>query len=192
MPAAIRPVESAIKELISTAGVISNGDAAPAAARTDAMVVGRSWMEAVFMTTSIHSSSEARPPARRAMPFAALIPAGVAAFPRPRRLALTFSDREDIISSSREQPGNSRDRRGDKSRDSPADMPHCCISSITALHRQRLPVMLRQKLTAAWAPSITELPAAAVSPLKAAARLHARYTTKIINPRMAALSFQYE
>ena len=55
-------------------------------------MVGSSWMEAVFSTTSRHSSSLAVPSAPRAMRRAARIPSGVAALPSPKRLAEMLAD----------------------------------------------------------------------------------------------------
>jgi hypothetical protein len=49
-------------ELIHTAGRMSKGEAAPAEARIAATVVGSICIEAVLMTTSRHSSSEASLP----------------------------------------------------------------------------------------------------------------------------------
>ena len=40
---------------------MSNGEVAPSAARMAATVVGSSWIDAVFKTTSRHSSFDASP-----------------------------------------------------------------------------------------------------------------------------------
>ena len=55
--AAARPAVTDRAELIHTAGMMSKADEAPAAARTEAIVVGTSWMEAVLSTTRVHSLS---------------------------------------------------------------------------------------------------------------------------------------
>lgn len=95
------PAVTDIIEDSQTAGRMSKGEAAPKDARREATVVGRSCMEAVFMTTSRHSSSEAElKPERRFKPTAAFIPAGVAALPRPSRFADTFAESASIVSES--------------------------------------------------------------------------------------------
>ncbi len=82
-----------IQPSLSTAGKMSNGEVAPSAARMAATVVGSSWIDAVFKTTSLHSSFDASPgDASRAISCAARIPIGVAALPRPSRFALTFAE----------------------------------------------------------------------------------------------------
>ena len=71
-----------------TAGRISKGVAQPSAERTAATLAGISCMEAVFSTMSRHISLLAQPFGEfSAMRFAACIPIGVAAFPKPRRFA---------------------------------------------------------------------------------------------------------
>ena len=71
-------------------GGSSDAAAVLRALRTEAMVAGSSWMEAVFSTTSRHSSSLAVPLQPRAIRRAAWIPRGVAALPSPSRLAARF------------------------------------------------------------------------------------------------------
>ena len=81
-------------EVTHTAGRISKGAAAPSEARTAATVVGSSWMEAVFMTIRRHISSVAvRVWASSCIRFTAAMPMGVAALPRPSRLAETLAHR---------------------------------------------------------------------------------------------------
>ena len=148
--------------------MISKAAAAPYDARTAATVVGTSWKDAVFITTSRHSSSRARVSPRRTMPLAARIPAGVAALPRPRRFALTFSDRAAMTALSCPLAGNRRMSTGRSRRESHAAAPLRSKSSATALHRHTAPPIEMQKLTAAPAPSSTALPACAALPLYAA------------------------
>jgi len=55
------PTTAALKEVTHTAGRISNGDEAPAAARKAATVVGRTCTEAVFSTVKTTMSRVAAP-----------------------------------------------------------------------------------------------------------------------------------
>ena len=142
---------------------MSKAAAAPSAERREAMVVGMSWIEAVLSTTKRHSSSEAGPP-RPAMARAARIPAGVAALPKPRRFALTFSETAAISSRSIPAFGKSRFSRGPKALARAAEIPQRSISSITPLHRQTPPESAIQKRSASSAPSMTAAPAAWVLP----------------------------
>ena len=79
---------------------MSKGLALPAAARRLATVVGMSWREAVLVTTSMQRPSDAVPGLRRAISRAASSPRGVAALPRPSRLADTFPDSAARVSGS--------------------------------------------------------------------------------------------
>ena len=113
------------------------------------MVVGRSWIEAVFNTTNRQSSLLATPSQLRAIRRAARIPSGVAALPRPRRLAETAAN----VSSSRLASGSRRRKMGRKARASPADSPQAFMISITPLQRHRMPAMEMLSSTAEPAPS---------------------------------------
>ena len=62
-------------------------------------------MLAVLHTTSMHRESEARPGERRLMSRAAWIPRGVAALPRPSRLADTLAEMLSITALSRAKSG---------------------------------------------------------------------------------------
>ena len=88
-----------------TAGRMSKGAAQPAAWRTTATVVGMSWMEAVLHTTSMHRPSEATPGERRLIRRAASRPRGVAALPRPSRLADTLAEMVSITAASPAKSG---------------------------------------------------------------------------------------
>ena len=121
--AAARPTPTEKMELSQTAGRISKGAAEPAAARSEAAVVGMSCMEAVFITTRRQSSSEAAPSESRAMPEAARMPTGVAALPRPSKLAETLEARADMVSQSWAERGNSRVSRGESARERASSAP---------------------------------------------------------------------
>ena len=56
-----RPTVTEARELIQTAGRMSKGAALPKAARTEATVVGRSWMEAVLSPETMTASSQPTP-----------------------------------------------------------------------------------------------------------------------------------
>ena len=133
---------------------MSKGDWAPLALRTEAMVAGSSWMEAVFSTTSRHSSSLAVPLQPRAIRRAAWIPRGVAALPSPSRLADTLAESAANVFSSRLAWGISRRRMGRKARANPAERPQTFMISMTPLHRHRMPAMETLSSTAEAAPSI--------------------------------------
>ena len=141
------------RELIQTAGRMSKGAALPKAARTEATVVGRSWMEAVLSTTSRHSSSLAVPPQFRAIRRAAWMPSGVAALPRPRRFAETLAETAASVSSSRLALGSRRRSSGRNSAAMRRDRPQTFRISMTPLQRQRMPAIERLSSRADWAPS---------------------------------------
>ena len=84
-----RPAEH--KLVTQTAGRMSKGRMQPKLLRTAATLVGSSWMDAVFKTMSLHSSLVAMPFLPEANRWAARIPIGVAALPKPRRLAHTLA-----------------------------------------------------------------------------------------------------
>ena len=118
----VMPADTEATELIQMAGRMSKGAAAPLAALTAATVVGRSCMEAVFTTTSRHSSRDAALDLP-AMRLAARTPMGVAALPRPSRLAETLPVRRRERLRSREARGNRRRRMGDRARESASMAP---------------------------------------------------------------------
>ena len=137
-----------------TAGRMSKGVRQPAAARTEAMVVGSNWMEAVFSTTSRHSSSLATPSQPLAMRRAARMPSGVAALPRPSRLAETLAEMAASVSSSRLASGSSRRSRGRKVRASPWEIPQTFMISMIPLHKHSIPAMETLRSMADWAPAM--------------------------------------
>ena len=110
-------------------------------------------MEAVFSTTSRQSSLLAVPPQPRAIRRAARIPSGVAALPRPRRLAETLAETAARVSVSRQASGRSRRSRGRKPFASPAERPLAFMISRTPLHRHSTPAIERLSSTAERAPS---------------------------------------
>ena len=119
-----------------------------------ATVVGSSWIDAVFKTTSLHSSFDASPGgASRAISCAARIPIGVAALPRPSRFALTFAESGCKTASCRALSGNRRRSIGLSACDSASASPEALISSITAHHRQTAPPITMHNSMAACAPS---------------------------------------
>ena len=88
----------------------------------------------------------------RAMALAALIPAGVAALPRPRKLAQIFPDSSSARTASVLVPGKIRFRTGRRSLPMAAVSPACFISLPMPVHRQREPAMEMARVTPAWAP----------------------------------------
>ena len=84
---------------------------------------------------------------------AARMPAGVAALPRPSRLALTLALRAERVSGSLPARGSRRRRMGRRRRLRSAAIPLRCISSSTPDQRHSAPVMASTSSTAAPAPS---------------------------------------
>ena len=121
-------------------------------------------MEAVLSTTSLHSSSSARPLVCLAMRRAAWMPRGVAALPRPSRFADTLPERASSVSGSRDARGSRRLRTGRNSRPRASARPQALITPITPLHRHSTPAMCRHSSTAAAAPSRAAFPTAPTVP----------------------------
>jgi len=162
------PAETESREDSQTAGSMSKGAEAPRLALRDATVVGISCMDAVFITTSRHSSFEAElRPERRFSLTAALMPAGVAALPKPSRFADTFDESASIASLSFAAVGKSRPRIGRRSRESFSDNPERRISSITPDQRHIIPHKERHRSTASLAPSAAAAETAGRLPFKA-------------------------
>ena len=126
-------------------------------------------MEAVFSTTSRHSSFPAVPgrSERRAIPCAAFMPMGVAALPRPRKLAETFAASASSVSVSCEARGKSLPSAGRSSLDSADMTPERRMTSMTPHHRQIRPPVPIITCTAAGAPSSAARPVSAPFPLSA-------------------------
>ena len=140
---------------------MSRGAAQPALWRTAATVVGSSWMDAVFITTSRQSWSVARVASdgSRSRP-AARMPMGVAALPSPRRLAVTFALRCPASSGSRRLWGKRNPRIGERTRASTAVIPTRSISFPRPAQRASGPAVATHSSTAWTAPLVR---AAAVS-----------------------------
>ena len=119
----------------------------------------------MFRTTSLHSSFVAVTPSpRAAMPLAAFMPIGVAAFPSPKRFALTFAESGSRIFSCLAASGNSRRSTGRSALASASAIPQLRMSSITAHQRHMTPPIERHSSTAACAPSSAASPTSAVVP----------------------------
>ena len=157
-------------------GGISKGASLPAAARREATVVGKSWMEAVFRTTSRQSSLLAIPPQPTAILRAARMPRGVAALPSPRRFAETLAVTAASVSSSRLERGKSRRSTGRKAPARRAEIPQAFMTSITPLQRHRIPAIERASSMAEDAPSMAAAATASICPVQ---RPHIRESTTI-------------
>ena len=138
----------------------SAGLAEPAVARMPMTVVGRICKLVAEMTVSIIMSVEARgePLSMRLM---AVIAMGVAAFPKPKRLAETFIVMYLRVSTS--QDGNSREITGRSRRSSPRDKPSRSMSAKNPSQNAYSAKRLSDSSTAPCAPVIMELTAAAGS-----------------------------
>ena len=142
--------------MIHTAGRISKGAAEPSPARTAATVAGINWMDAVFITISLQSSSLADSPVPSAILCAARMPSGVAAFPKPRRLADIFPQSASRVSRSDQADGNSCLSMGARSCASFSLHPMSSITRDTPLQRQIGPASEMESVTPDLAPSIIE------------------------------------
>ena len=140
-------------DVTQTAGKISKGASHPAAIRTAATVVGRSWIDAVLHTTSIQRLSPATPGVLRLIRRAVSKPNGVAAFPRPNKFAETLAAKVSIVPLSSAKSGNSRPKTGFKSLASFSANPDRCITSMTPIQRHKTPAMEIPSCTALAAPS---------------------------------------
>lgn len=124
--AAATTTTSEYTETIHTHGSISNGFAAPFAARKAAAVVGTICKLAVFSTASIIISSVAEP--RKSglsstIAFIAAIPSGVLAFPKPRTFAAMLSVINPAALPPRFTPLNKNPTIGESSRASFSTSP---------------------------------------------------------------------
>ena len=99
---------------------------------------------------------------------AARMPRGVAALPRPSRLADTLADTAARVSGSRLARGRSRRRAGRSSAASFPERPQRDMISMTPLHRHSTPAMAMHSCTAAPAPSRAAAPTASMVPFHAA------------------------
>ena len=135
----------------------SDGFIEPAVARMPITVVGSSCRLVAEMTVSIIMSVVARgePVSMR---FIADIAMGVAALPRPKRLAEKFIVMYLRVSVSQE--GNSRDITGRSSFSSPRDKPSRSISEKNPSQNAYSASRLSDRSTAPCAPLIRELTAA--------------------------------
>ena len=146
--------------------MISNGWAAPSAARTAATVVGMSWMDVVLSTTNVNTSSGVpAAPYSSYNRFPARRPIGVAALLSPIRLAVTLDAMPSMASVSCEARGNSGRKIGHSRTVSPLQMPDFCISSRIPDHNPMTPTSARQSVTACSAPCVTAADSSAVLPV---------------------------
>ena len=123
---------------------------------------------AELRTIKRHSSSVASVPFF--IRFAAEIPMGVAAFPKPRKFAQMLALRSPARAVSWQVLGNSLCRMGDNRRESVCVKPIPSINLPTPVHRQRLPAMETARVTPAWAPSSIEAERALAFPVIIALR----------------------
>jgi len=99
------------------------------------------------------SSSEAElMPDRPFNPFAAFMPAGVAAFPRPRRFADTFDESASMVSLSLAAEGKSLIRTGSASARAFQTVPSAALAPLHRTKRQIIPQSDRQSVMASLAP----------------------------------------
>lgn len=169
------PAVCEIIEASHTAGIMSNGFAAPHPARTAPIVVGMSCREAVFIITSIQSESDARGELLSlCKPFAARIPAGVAALPNPRRLAEMFAEISCIISVCFFAEGNKSLTGGCIKEDSFSSSFERRITSMIPLQNIIIPAIEMHSSTEAAAPSIAAEVRLSSLPVKKAQRKDTR------------------
>lgn len=140
------------------------------AERREAMVVGRSWREAVLQTMKRQREGVAMPFALAERLLAAFSPRGVAALPSPRRLAEKLAEISPRILGSFFSSGKRKERRGERSFASFSVRLHWVRTSMIPVQRQMVPVMEMQRLTAEEAPSREALATWSVVPVRNAKR----------------------
>ena len=152
------------------AGLLSKGVLHPAPLRTAATVVGMSWREAVFIATKVTMAllalslwgfnfCSSRIAAR---------PKGVAALPRPSRLAERFMQMACMAGLPCGTVGNSHRVRGCSSLASASVRRQRRAISIRPLHRHSIPVRAMARLTASPQPESAAAESASIRPVKAA------------------------
>ena len=146
------------------------GAAEPACCRSAAQVVGMSWREAVFIATKVtmallalslwgFSFCSSRIAAR---------PQGVAALPRPSKLAERFMQMACMAGLPCGTVGNSHRVRGCSSRASASVRRQRRAISIRPLHRHSMPVRVMTRVTASLQPESAAAERASIRPVKAA------------------------
>ena len=146
------------------------GAAEPACCRSAAQVVGMSWREAVFIATKVTMAllalslwgfnfCSSRIAAR---------PKGVAALPRPSRLAERFMQMACMAGLPCGTVGNSHRVRGCSSRASASVRRQRRAISIRPLHRHSMPVRVMTRVTASLQPESAAAESASIRPVKAA------------------------
>ena len=147
------------KLVTHTAGRMSKGLLQPKALRTAATLEGINWMDAVFRTIRRQSSPPATPgcvgETRRR---AACIPIGVAAFPKPNKLAHILPLKALLSAASFAQVGKTRYRSGRILRLNKEVMPVFSMRCPTPDHKHKLPPMEMAKVKPACAPWVTADP----------------------------------
>ena len=145
-------------------------------------------MDAVFKTISRHSSALATgfAPASR---FAAWIPMGVAAFPRPKKLAHTLLLKKPASTGSFRKEGNILPKIGRSTLESMAVTPPFSISFPTPVQRQIEPAKEIAKVIPFCAPWLTAPERASPRPVQMAAMtesptmpIHTQLITKSTTP----------
>ncbi len=149
-----------------TGSIISNGAAAPQAARTAAIVEGISCIEAELSVISVSTVSGApRRPVSVYRRSAACSPSGVAALDRPSRFAVTLALTASIACRSAAALPNSGRSSGMSRRDILPAMPDACSSSIIPLQKHISPAIETARLTACAAPVPTAAVTASIRPV---------------------------
>lgn len=146
--------------------LISNGWAAPSAARTAATVVGMSWIDVVLSTTNVNTSSGVP-----AAPYSPYQPLSGTQANRRRRIAQPHQIRRDIgrnafhglcvLRGTRKQRAQNRAQQDCQ----PLQMPDFCISSRIPDHNPMTPTSARQSVTACSVPCVTAADSSAVLPV---------------------------
>lgn len=136
-------------------------------------MVGKSWMDAVFMATRRHCSLVAMP-VPSFMARQASIPIGVAAFPRPRRLAVTLAQRAEKPSGLCRSVGKRCPSSGESSLDRFSRKPLRRISSPTPHQRHMGPANASESSMAVVAPSMAALDTAPAVPKRIPQRMDIR------------------
>lgn len=162
------PPKTERSEHIHTGTKISNGEAEPAAVRRVKRVVGISVIDAEFITTNIHISSDAASgfKLRSFNLFIAARPSGVAAFERPKRFAVILMAIALFASHPSGSEGNKKLVIGERSFSIFLVIPDFCAISNNPVHRHIMPSNDITVSTAFSAPEKAAVVTASVVPAK--------------------------
>ena len=157
-------------EAIQIAGTTSNGEVEPYFWRKMAVIVGISWMDAVFITVKIIMLRVATPGFLffLLISFIAEMPSGVAALPRPRIFAVMFMQIARIAGPSSGRSLKKRLSMGLNSFASKYVRPPWSAIFNKPVHRAIMPSIEMIRLVASVAPDMMDADKASIFPVQIA------------------------